>query len=582
MADKPVTREEKYLAYLTGDYTGGLQKPITRTEKYLYELCLKGIGGDISPEEIKNAVNEYLEKNPVKPGATTEQAQQIEQNKTDVTSLKKETSLLKEDLDKLNKGGLVLKDEVIEEDINNWLNEHPEATTTVQDGAITEPKIHADFLPYIKNIYVTPEMFGAVGDGIMDDTDAILLAIATGLPIRGLNGSKYAIKSQLEFTGDCNIKNIYFIAIESMNSVIKYNKRHTIIDNVQVNCNNLANYGILGSDSSPTDTLYFANISKSFVINALMDGFNTGAVRTFYNGCIAKLCKNAGFYIMASDTKHDCLTPIDCKYGVYVAAGNTNINSFHPWGWEVKQIGLYIKADMIANVQYYFNDTNDVGIAYDGGVKLTIHTLANINNQNAPSAVDENSRMLVKVGDITNSPSIFINNIIGSFVGNDDYFMYPSTDIGYIRVDNISLVNVSTRFDKKMFRSSYYPSILYNAFLQKLSISSSALNIDSVKIIELTANLRGYTVEFQISFESAKLTIDTMTDILQIYYLGKETNTAKYYLHDICASYSAPSFHLVRKKNTDGHLKGCSIRLNNDFDLDGILILYFILEIKLY
>lgn len=98
MADKPVTREEKYLAYLTGDYTGGLQKPITRTEKYLYELCLKGIGGDISPEEIKNAVNEYLEKNPVKPGATTEQAQQIEQNKTDIALLKVETGSLKEDL----------------------------------------------------------------------------------------------------------------------------------------------------------------------------------------------------------------------------------------------------------------------------------------------------------------------------------------------------------------------------------------------------------------------------------------------------------------------------------------------------
>lgn len=63
MADKPVTREEKYLAYLTGDYTGEIPKPITRKEKYLYELCLKGIGGEISPEENKNAVNEYLEKN---------------------------------------------------------------------------------------------------------------------------------------------------------------------------------------------------------------------------------------------------------------------------------------------------------------------------------------------------------------------------------------------------------------------------------------------------------------------------------------------------------------------------------------
>lgn len=92
MADKPVTREEKYLAYLTGDYKGEIPKPITRKEKYLYELCLKGIGGEISPEEIKAAVNEYLEKNPVKPGATTEQAQQIEQNKTDIASLKDDLS----------------------------------------------------------------------------------------------------------------------------------------------------------------------------------------------------------------------------------------------------------------------------------------------------------------------------------------------------------------------------------------------------------------------------------------------------------------------------------------------------------
>lgn len=92
MADKPVMREEKYLAYLTGDYTGELPKPITRKEKYLYELCLKGMGGEVSPEEIKSAVNEYLEKNPVKPGATTEQAQQIEQNKTDIGSLKEDIS----------------------------------------------------------------------------------------------------------------------------------------------------------------------------------------------------------------------------------------------------------------------------------------------------------------------------------------------------------------------------------------------------------------------------------------------------------------------------------------------------------
>lgn len=51
---------------------------------------------------IQRLVTEYFEKNPVKPGATTEQAQQIEQNKTDIDSLKTETSSLKEDIDNLS------------------------------------------------------------------------------------------------------------------------------------------------------------------------------------------------------------------------------------------------------------------------------------------------------------------------------------------------------------------------------------------------------------------------------------------------------------------------------------------------
>lgn len=51
---------------------------------------------------IQRLVTEYFEKNPVKPGATTEQAQQIEQNKEDITSLKAETSSLKEDIDNLS------------------------------------------------------------------------------------------------------------------------------------------------------------------------------------------------------------------------------------------------------------------------------------------------------------------------------------------------------------------------------------------------------------------------------------------------------------------------------------------------
>lgn len=43
----------------------------------------------------------------------------------------------------LNEGGLDIKDDVIEAQITDWLDNHPEATTTVQDGAITESKFSA-------------------------------------------------------------------------------------------------------------------------------------------------------------------------------------------------------------------------------------------------------------------------------------------------------------------------------------------------------------------------------------------------------------------------------------------------------
>ena len=61
--------------------------------------------------------------------------------------------------------------------ISNWLNNHPEATTTVEDHSLTYEKFINGTLGY-----VTPEMFGAYGDGVNDhnDSDAIQYAINTG------------------------------------------------------------------------------------------------------------------------------------------------------------------------------------------------------------------------------------------------------------------------------------------------------------------------------------------------------------------------------------------------------------------
>jgi hypothetical protein len=90
-------------------------------------------------------------------------------------------------------------DEQTSNAVESWLNEHPEATTTVQDGAITESKINTDFLPYVKNDYFTPQMFGAKGDGVTDDTESLKEALKHKCVF--IPSGTYIISSMLEVKG---------------------------------------------------------------------------------------------------------------------------------------------------------------------------------------------------------------------------------------------------------------------------------------------------------------------------------------------------------------------------------------------
>lgn len=76
--------------------------PLSRQEAYLQIIISKLRANDpnieINTEDIEKAVNKYLEQNPIQPGATENQAQQIEKNKKDIALLKTETGSLKEDI----------------------------------------------------------------------------------------------------------------------------------------------------------------------------------------------------------------------------------------------------------------------------------------------------------------------------------------------------------------------------------------------------------------------------------------------------------------------------------------------------
>lgn len=101
--------------------------------------------------------------------------------------------------------------------VETTLTSHPEWRSTVNDGSLTEAKFSNELkLKTIKD-YVTPEMFGAVGNGIADDTIAIQNAINDGRPVVMLNS--YLVTETLNLTGD-KIIEVYGTVINNTDDVL--------------------------------------------------------------------------------------------------------------------------------------------------------------------------------------------------------------------------------------------------------------------------------------------------------------------------------------------------------------------------
>lgn len=155
---------------------------------------------------------------------------------------------------------------VIQDDIapavTSWLDDHPEATTTVQDGAITKAKINTAFLPEIENAYVTPEMFGVSG------TDADILEYAF---------NNLADGGVLMLNKDYTLDRV--ITLTRLSS----RKRITIMplsENAKINMNG---YYITGTENGDTGNILFFGVQFNGASTGIFDGDKL--VRLYFLGC---------------------------------------------------------------------------------------------------------------------------------------------------------------------------------------------------------------------------------------------------------------------------------------------------------
>lgn len=260
--------------------------------------------------------------------------------------------------------------------VSVWLDEHPEVTTTVQDGSVSEPKIQVDFLRTIKNEYVTPEMFGAVGDGVQDDTQALQRMVDSGSTVFSVDmQKKYKTSSPIiiprlskDFTLLGTI--IYYGDDFAIKFTCESTEDGSVIGRV-ADCN--INIGSIYSKNGGCIAFYPKNENYGYVAGLNMSGKVFSAKTTgiliegngwFNENIIRDINFSAGqhaIYCVLNKGEVSRLTFSRCHFegvenGCYFDAGNNNLNSIYFNDCRMNEAisEYFIKVNNVRNVIHSF------------------------------------------------------------------------------------------------------------------------------------------------------------------------------------------------------------------------------------
>lgn len=246
-------------------------------------------------------------------------------------------------IDVLNEGGLNLKDDVIDTSIKAWLTEHPEATTTVQDGTIGFSKLTFDLkktineTKTIKGLVKTSDLVSQntssqivdvlkngsvlyVDDDILLDDDIIFSGSnAVILGDGKINLNEHSIRiGNLPVQATTGTYEENQIVVESLNGL---NVGDTICIGSDVQKVHTTIVGIDGLTLTVSDTKAYAVDEHIYIMpktNFIIDGvtFESGSVTLYKNtnGATVRNCKFKNADLICGGTRGDI-------YNNYFSAG---------------------------------------------------------------------------------------------------------------------------------------------------------------------------------------------------------------------------------------------------------------------
>ena len=256
----------------------------------------------------------------------------------------------------------------MQEYINNFftnLNVQNEIDTKI-DSLVSTGALDTLFADYIP--YITPEQYGAVGDGVTDDTTALQNAIdaaqTTGKLLMGNSAHTYGVCSTIAITAPCDIdfNNASIKALSTMQDLLSVESSTTgyvphEIKNVKLQCNGLATNGLHIIEN--INVFIFSNIS---VYDMASNGIKCTSGGKFYNITIRNNNQNAtnlyGLYITAPDSTWYNTMVINCNTGAYISA-LTFMDNFHPWNSYPKIIDTSVGLEVVSSIAHLTNSYID-------------------------------------------------------------------------------------------------------------------------------------------------------------------------------------------------------------------------------
>lgn len=326
-------------------------------------------------------------------------------------------------------------EESMNESVRTWLDEHPEATTTVQDGSLTEPKLSSalsleicrcfdivedmqeaadlkvgmtchtngyympnddgaayyivtdnalannkDIIRLQNNLfavlvidkYVAPEQLGARGDGLNDDLDILSYCISTYDRVMGKK--TYLISSTLVIQ-DLSYKDVQLEKIKSQSTSAAIHVKKSSYGNIRVN-KIVANdgYGVyLIPDNNERNEIAFS----TFTFNYIQAQYTCLTMDDDSKGYL-DYCSVYGYQFRTLNTDYSI---------VYVHSTKTNqywcnqINFYNIWFCIGKNVYLD-NCDNISFINCGFEGISDTGVVFDNArtCKITDCRIENIAN----------------------------------------------------------------------------------------------------------------------------------------------------------------------------------------------------------